>query len=80
MPDLALDYRSHRFMKALLKEASMNASIAPDRTGETQLSAPQGEGVGYFLREPSIKFSMDVLGPDRVIYAMDYPYLLRPKS
>jgi predicted TIM-barrel fold metal-dependent hydrolase len=24
--------------------------------------------------EPSIKFCMDVLGPDRVIYAMDYPY------
>jgi 5-carboxyvanillate decarboxylase len=24
--------------------------------------------------EPSIKFCMDVLGPDRVLYAMDYPY------
>lgn len=24
--------------------------------------------------EPSIKFCMDVLGPERVIYAMDYPY------
>ena len=24
--------------------------------------------------EPSIRFCMDVLGPDRVIYAMDYPY------
>jgi predicted TIM-barrel fold metal-dependent hydrolase len=24
--------------------------------------------------EPSIKFCMEVLGPDRVIYAMDYPY------
>ncbi len=24
--------------------------------------------------EPSVKFCMDVLGPDRVIYAMDYPY------
>ncbi len=24
--------------------------------------------------EPAIKFCMDVLGPDRVIYAMDYPY------
>jgi len=24
--------------------------------------------------EPAIKFCMDVLGPDRVLYAMDYPY------
>jgi predicted TIM-barrel fold metal-dependent hydrolase len=24
--------------------------------------------------EPSVKFCMDVLGPERVIYAMDYPY------
>jgi predicted TIM-barrel fold metal-dependent hydrolase len=24
--------------------------------------------------EPAIKYCMDVLGPDRVIYAMDYPY------
>jgi predicted TIM-barrel fold metal-dependent hydrolase len=24
--------------------------------------------------EPSVKFCMNVLGPDRVIYAMDYPY------
>jgi predicted TIM-barrel fold metal-dependent hydrolase len=24
--------------------------------------------------EPSVKYCMDVLGPDRVIYAMDYPY------
>ena len=24
--------------------------------------------------EPSVKFCMDVLGPDRVLYAMDYPY------
>ena len=24
--------------------------------------------------EPSIKFCMDVLGPERVLYAMDYPY------
>jgi len=24
--------------------------------------------------EPSIKFCIDVLGPERVIYAMDYPY------
>jgi len=28
-------------------------------------------GVGW---EPAVKFCMDVLGPDRVIYAMDYPY------
>jgi predicted TIM-barrel fold metal-dependent hydrolase len=28
-------------------------------------------GVGW---EPAIKFCMDVLGPDRVLYAMDYPY------
>ena len=28
-------------------------------------------GVGW---EPGIKFCQDVLGPDRVIYAMDYPY------
>ncbi|WP_321396895.1 amidohydrolase family protein [Emcibacter sp.] len=28
-------------------------------------------GVGW---EPAIKFCMDVMGPDRVIYAMDYPY------
>jgi phenylacetaldehyde dehydrogenase len=28
------------------------ASLADKITGETQLSAPQGEGVGYFLREP----------------------------
>lgn len=28
-------------------------------------------GVGW---EPGIKFCMDVLGPDRVLYAMDYPY------
>ncbi|TIX48810.1 amidohydrolase family protein [Alteraurantiacibacter aquimixticola] len=28
-------------------------------------------GVGW---EPAIKFCQDVLGPDRVIYAMDYPY------
>jgi predicted TIM-barrel fold metal-dependent hydrolase len=24
--------------------------------------------------EPSVKYCMDVLGPDRVLYAMDYPY------
>ncbi|MEH3106161.1 MAG: amidohydrolase family protein [Sphingomonas fennica] len=24
--------------------------------------------------EPAVKFSMDVLGPERVLYAMDYPY------
>jgi predicted TIM-barrel fold metal-dependent hydrolase len=24
--------------------------------------------------EPGIKFCMEVLGPDRVLYAMDYPY------
>ena len=24
--------------------------------------------------EPAIKFSMEVMGPDRVLYAMDYPY------
>jgi len=24
--------------------------------------------------EPAIRFCMDVLGPDRVLYAMDYPY------
>ncbi|MGH8150792.1 MAG: amidohydrolase family protein [Steroidobacteraceae bacterium] len=24
--------------------------------------------------EPAVKFCMDVLGPDRVLYAMDYPY------
>ena len=24
--------------------------------------------------EPAIKFCMDVLGPERVLYAMDYPY------
>jgi phenylacetaldehyde dehydrogenase len=29
-----------------------SASLADKITGETQLSAPQGEGVGYFLREP----------------------------
>lgn len=28
-------------------------------------------GVGW---EPAIKFCQDVLGPDRVLYAMDYPY------
>jgi predicted TIM-barrel fold metal-dependent hydrolase len=28
-------------------------------------------GVGW---EPAVKFCMDVLGPDRVLYAMDYPY------
>lgn len=28
-------------------------------------------GVGW---EPAIKFCMDVLGPERVLYAMDYPY------
>ncbi len=28
-------------------------------------------GVGW---EPGIKFCMDVLGPERVLYAMDYPY------
>jgi predicted TIM-barrel fold metal-dependent hydrolase len=28
-------------------------------------------GVGW---EPAIKFCMDVMGPDRVLYAMDYPY------
>lgn len=28
-------------------------------------------GVGW---EPAVKFSMDVMGPDRVLYAMDYPY------
>lgn len=28
-------------------------------------------GVGW---EPAVKFCIDVLGPDRVIYAMDYPY------
>lgn len=28
-------------------------------------------GVGW---EPAIRFCMDVLGPDRVLYAMDYPY------
>jgi len=28
-------------------------------------------GVGW---EPGIRFCMDVLGPDRVLYAMDYPY------
>lgn len=29
-----------------------SASLADKVTGETQLSAPQGEGVGYFVREP----------------------------
>lgn len=29
-----------------------SASLADKITGETQLSAPQGEGFGYFLREP----------------------------
>jgi predicted TIM-barrel fold metal-dependent hydrolase len=24
--------------------------------------------------EPSVKFCMEVLGPERVLYAMDYPY------
>jgi predicted TIM-barrel fold metal-dependent hydrolase len=28
-------------------------------------------GVGW---EPAIKFCIDVMGPDRVLYAMDYPY------
>ena len=28
-------------------------------------------GVGW---EPAIKFCMEVLGPSRVLYAMDYPY------
>jgi len=28
-------------------------------------------GVGW---EPAIRFCMDVMGPDRVLYAMDYPY------
>jgi predicted TIM-barrel fold metal-dependent hydrolase len=28
-------------------------------------------GVGW---EPAVKFCMEVLGPDRVLYAMDYPY------
>lgn len=28
-------------------------------------------GVGW---EPAIRFSMDVMGPERVLYAMDYPY------
>jgi predicted TIM-barrel fold metal-dependent hydrolase len=28
-------------------------------------------GVGW---EPAIKFCMEVMGPDRVLYAMDYPY------
>jgi predicted TIM-barrel fold metal-dependent hydrolase len=28
-------------------------------------------GIGW---EPAIKFCMDVMGPDRVLYAMDYPY------
>ena len=28
-------------------------------------------GVGW---EPAIKFCMEVLGPERVLYAMDYPY------
>jgi 5-carboxyvanillate decarboxylase len=28
-------------------------------------------GVGW---EPAVKFCIDVMGPDRVIYAMDYPY------
>ena len=32
-------------------------------------------GVGW---EPAIKFCMDVLGPDRVLYAMDYPYQQAP--
>lgn len=32
-------------------------------------------GVGW---EPGIKFCMDVLGPDRVLYAMDYPYQQAP--
>jgi 2,3-dihydroxybenzoate decarboxylase len=27
-----------------------------------------------FAWEPAIKFCQDVLGPDRVLYAMDYPY------
>jgi phenylacetaldehyde dehydrogenase len=30
----------------------MSASLADKITGETQLSAPQGEGLGYFVREP----------------------------
>jgi phenylacetaldehyde dehydrogenase len=29
-----------------------SASLADKITGETQLSAPQGDGIGYFLREP----------------------------
>jgi phenylacetaldehyde dehydrogenase len=29
-----------------------SASLADKITGETQLSAPQGDGLGYFLREP----------------------------
>ncbi len=37
-----------------------------------------GEGMPLLLYrfdwEPSVKFCMDVLGPDRVLYAMDYPY------
>jgi predicted TIM-barrel fold metal-dependent hydrolase len=32
-------------------------------------------GVGW---EPGIKFCMDVLGPERVLYAMDYPYQQSP--
>ncbi len=32
-------------------------------------------GVGW---EPGIKFCMDVLGPERVLYAMDYPYQQAP--
>jgi predicted TIM-barrel fold metal-dependent hydrolase len=28
--------------------------------------------------EPGIKFCMDVLGPERVLYAMDYPYQQSP--
>jgi phenylacetaldehyde dehydrogenase len=30
----------------------MSASLADKITGETTLSAPQGDGIGYFLREP----------------------------
>jgi phenylacetaldehyde dehydrogenase len=46
--------RSVRYVDLVMAIESLrtSASLADKITGETQLSAPQGDGLGYFLREP----------------------------
>ena len=61
------------------------ATVRPAGTRREAMPAaeriPAGERLGHDQRHgvgPAIMFCREVLGPDRVMYAMDYPYEYAP--